>query len=71
MDSSGEPTEQGLYIGCTSRRWVNRVSFAHSVPAPEDKMAQRVSVEVWNAMYEQDFLEGVVRNHNPYSRLVR
>ena len=32
-------------------------------------MAQRVSVEVWNAMYEQDFLEGVVRNHNPYSDL--
>jgi hypothetical protein len=30
VDSSEERTGQGLSVACTSRRWVNRVSFAHS-----------------------------------------
>src|SRR5215471_20712047 len=58
IDSSEEPTKQGLCAECTSRRWVDRVSFGRSAfPHWKIKSSSvHATVEVLNAICERDFL---------------
>jgi len=66
LEANLQDLSHGLKRGAYRARPVHRVYIPKvgkpgelrplEVPAPEDKMAQRVSVEVWNAIYEQDFL---------------
>jgi len=48
-------TSQGASVGCTSPRPTGG-QRPLGVTALEDKIAQRAAVEVWNAIYETDFL---------------